>query len=90
MLEGIPAELAREITERASIPTIGIGAGVECDGQVLVMHDVLGLSESFFPRFAKPYAQLWHEASAAATSYIREVRERAFPTLEHSYGNKRP
>jgi 3-methyl-2-oxobutanoate hydroxymethyltransferase len=89
VLEGIPAELAREITERASIPTIGIGAGVECDGQVLVMHDVLGLSESFLPRFAKPYAHLWQEASDAATSYIREVRERAFPTPEHSYDTKR-
>ena len=88
VLEGIPAELAREITERASIPTIGIGAGIECDGQVLVMHDVLGLSESFLPRFAKPYAHLWQEASAAATSYIREVRERAFPTPEHGYGTK--
>jgi 3-methyl-2-oxobutanoate hydroxymethyltransferase len=88
VLEGIPAELAREITEHASIPTIGIGAGVGCDGQVLVMHDVLGLSESFLPRFAKPYANLWQDASAAATSYIREVRERAFPTPEHSYGIK--
>ena len=89
VLEGIPAELAKEITERASIPTIGIGAGIECDGQVLVMHDVLGLSESFLPRFAKPYAHLWQEASVAATSYIREVRERAFPTPEHSYGTER-
>lgn len=88
VLEGIPAELAREITERAAIPTIGIGAGVGCDGQVLVMHDVLGLSESFLPRFAKPYANLWQDASAAATSYIREVRERTFPTPEHSYGLK--
>ena len=88
VLEGIPAELAREITERASIPTIGIGAGVECDGQVLVMHDVLGLSESFLPRFAKPYANLWQGASAAASSYIREVRERAFPTPEHSFDTK--
>ncbi len=88
VLEGIPAELAREITERSGIPTIGIGAGVECDGQVLVMHDVLGLSESFMPRFAKPYANLWQDASAAATSYIREVRGRTFPTPEHSYGLK--
>jgi 3-methyl-2-oxobutanoate hydroxymethyltransferase len=86
VLEGIPADLAREITERSSIPTIGIGAGAACDGQVLVMHDVLGLSESFVPRFAKPYANLWHDASAAATSYIREVRERAFPSAEYSYG----
>jgi 3-methyl-2-oxobutanoate hydroxymethyltransferase len=88
VLEGIPAELAREITERASIPTIGIGAGVDCDGQVLVMHDVLGLSESFLPRFAKPYAHLWQDASAAVTSYVSEVRERAFPASEHSYGAK--
>jgi 3-methyl-2-oxobutanoate hydroxymethyltransferase len=88
VLEGIPVELAREITGSASIPTIGIGAGLECDGQVLVMHDLLGLSESFLPRFAKSYANLWQDASAAATSYIREVRERAFPTPEHSYGSK--
>jgi len=85
VLEGIPSELAREITERATIPTIGIGAGVGCDGQVLVMHDMLGLNESFLPRFAKPFAHLWQDASAAANSYIREVRERAFPAPEHSY-----
>ncbi len=85
VLEGIPAELATEITERAAIPTIGIGAGPNCDGQVLVMHDVLGLTDGFRPRFAKPYANLWREATAAATSYIREVRERAFPADEHSF-----
>ncbi|MBF6558863.1 MAG: 3-methyl-2-oxobutanoate hydroxymethyltransferase [Candidatus Binataceae bacterium] len=89
VLEGIPAELAREITDRAAIPTIGIGAGAACDGQVLVMHDVLGLSEAFVPRFAKPYANLWQDASAAAASYIREVRERAFPAAEHTYGASR-
>ena len=88
VLEGIPAELASEITSRVTIPTIGIGAGPECDGQVLVMHDMLGLSESFVPRFAKPYANLWQDASAAATSYIREVRERSFPTREHCYAAK--
>jgi 3-methyl-2-oxobutanoate hydroxymethyltransferase len=88
VLEGIPAELAAEITNRVTIPTIGIGAGPECDGQVLVMHDVLGLSESFIPRFAKPYANLWQEASAAATSYIREVRDRTFPSREHCYSTK--
>src|ERR1700733_6277512 len=88
VLEGIPAELASEITSRVTIPTIGIGAGPECDGQVLVMHDMLGLSESFIPRFAKPYATLWQEASTAATSYIREVRERNFPTREHCYTAK--
>jgi 3-methyl-2-oxobutanoate hydroxymethyltransferase len=88
VLEGIPVELANEITQRAAIPTIGIGAGPGCDGQVLVMHDLLGLSESFVPRFAKPYANLWRDSAAAATSYIREVRERAFPAAEHCYGLK--
>jgi 3-methyl-2-oxobutanoate hydroxymethyltransferase len=88
VLEGIPADLAQEITEHSAIPTIGIGAGPRCDGQVLVMHDVLGLSESFIPRFAKQYANLWQDAGAAATAYIREVRERAFPAPEHCYGSK--
>jgi 3-methyl-2-oxobutanoate hydroxymethyltransferase len=88
VLEGIPADLAREITASVSVPTIGIGAGPSCDGQVLVMHDVLGLSESFVPRFAKPYANLWHDATAATTAYIRDVRERTFPATEHCYGNK--
>jgi len=88
VLEGIPAELAREITDRSAVPTIGIGAGVGCDGQVLVMHDMLGLSESFRPRFAKPYARLWQDASEATAAYIREVRERNFPGPEHSYGIK--
>ena len=88
VLEGIPADLAQEITEHSAIPTIGIGAGPRCDGQVLVMHDVLGLSESFIPRFAKPYANLWQDAGAAANAYIREVRERVFPAPEHCYGSK--
>jgi len=88
VLEGIPAELAAEISTKLTIPTIGISAGASCDGQVLVMHDVLGLSENFVPRFAKPYAQFWQEASAAASSYIREVRERTFPSPQHWYGSK--
>lgn len=88
VLEGIPAPLAREITAGVSIPTIGIGAGPDCDGQVLVMHDMLGLSSSFVPRFAKSYANLAQEASGAATAYIREVRERSFPGPEHCYGFK--
>jgi 3-methyl-2-oxobutanoate hydroxymethyltransferase len=88
VLEGIPAELAGEITGKLAIPTIGIGASAACDGQVLVMHDMLGLSEAFVPRFAKPYAKLWQEAAAATISYIREVRERTFPTSQHCYGNK--
>ncbi len=85
VIEGVPPSLAREITGELAIPTIGIGAGPGCDGQVLVMHDLLGLSESFIPRFAKPFAKLWREASSAAASYVREVREGAFPAPEHCY-----
>jgi 3-methyl-2-oxobutanoate hydroxymethyltransferase len=88
VLEGIPSDLAAEITGRLAVPTIGIGAGPHCDGQVLVMHDLLGLSESFLPRFAKRYANLWQAASDAASDYLREVRERVFPDTEHSYGRK--
>jgi 3-methyl-2-oxobutanoate hydroxymethyltransferase len=85
VIEGVPPSVAREITARVGIPTIGIGAGVECDGQVLVMHDMLGLSESFKPRFAKSFANLQQEATSAAESYLREVRERSFPAAEHCY-----
>jgi 3-methyl-2-oxobutanoate hydroxymethyltransferase len=88
VLEGIPAPLAREITSMLAVPTIGIGAGADCDGQVLVMHDMLGLSAGFVPRFAKPYASLWNDASAATLAYLREVKEHAFPGPEHSYGLK--
>jgi 3-methyl-2-oxobutanoate hydroxymethyltransferase len=85
VVEGVPPSLAREITGAVAVPTIGIGAGPGCDGQVLVMHDMLGLSESFVPRFAKPFAHLWQDASAAATAYLREVREHSFPAPEHCY-----
>ena len=88
VLEGMPLDLADEITQKSSVPTIGIGAGVGCDGQVLVMHDLLGLTECFSPRFAKAYAALWKEAGAAAASYIREVREETFPGPEHSFGRR--
>jgi 3-methyl-2-oxobutanoate hydroxymethyltransferase len=88
VLEGIPSDLAAEITGRLAVPTIGIGAGPHCDGQVLVMHDLLGLSESFLPRFAKRYANLWQTASDAAGDYLREVRSRTFPDADHSYGRK--
>jgi 3-methyl-2-oxobutanoate hydroxymethyltransferase len=89
VLEGIPTTLAHEITAELSVPTIGIGAGPDCSGQVLVMHDMLGLSPSFVPRFAKPYANLWQEALAASVAYCREVRERIFPAPEHCYGLKK-
>ncbi len=81
----MPPELAQEITGKAGVPTIGIGAGPDCDGQVLVMHDLLGLSGCAAPRFAKPYLNLWEEVSGATLSYVREVRERAFPGPEHCY-----
>ena len=89
VLEGMPASLAREITASASVPTIGIGAGPGCDGQVLVMHDLLGLGESCPPRFAKPLAKLREEAAAAVAAYVREVRERVFPGPEHCYSEPR-
>ena len=88
VLEGIPAPLAHEITAMVTVPTIGIGAGADCDGQVLVMHDMLGLTSGFRPRFAKAYANLWQDASAATVAYLREVREHNFPGPEHSYGLK--
>lgn len=84
VLEGIPAELGREVTERLDIPTIGIGAGVDCDGQVLVMHDLLGLND-WTPSFVKQYANLGALASQAARAYADEVRHRKFPDAKHSY-----
>lgn len=85
VLEGIPAALAAEITAELSIPTIGIGAGPECDGQVLVIHDILGLCEKYAPKFVKRYADLAPVISDAVTSYVEEVRSGAFPTKEHSF-----
>jgi 3-methyl-2-oxobutanoate hydroxymethyltransferase len=89
VVEGVPPSLAREITASVEVPTIGIGAGPHCDGQVLVMHDMLGLNDSFVPRFAKPFAHLWDNAAAAATAYVREVKEHAFPSPEHCYSENR-
>jgi 3-methyl-2-oxobutanoate hydroxymethyltransferase len=86
VLEGIPSSLAAEITQAVQIPTIGIGAGVACDGQVLVMHDLLGLDDGFKPRFVKRYAELAAPIRAAFQSYADEVRARAFPTEAQSFG----
>ncbi len=85
VLEAVPAGLAREITEELSIPTIGIGAGPHCDGQVLVYHDVLGIFQEFKPKFVKRYANLREQVIDAVRSYVSEVRERKFPDEEHSY-----
>jgi len=85
VLEGIPLDLAAEITERLTIPTIGIGAGPHCDGQILVLHDVLGLCDRYAPKFSKRYADLWTTASDAIAAYAGEVRSGAFPTTAHSF-----
>jgi 3-methyl-2-oxobutanoate hydroxymethyltransferase len=84
VLEGMPAALAAEITATLSIPTIGIGAGVDCDGQVLVMHDMLGLND-WTPSFVKQYADLGAAAHRAARAFAEEVADAKFPDAEHSY-----
>ena len=85
VLEGMPVGLAQEITGQLSIPTIGIGAGVDCDGQVLVLHDMLGLFDDFTPKFVKQYADLKTATAAAVKDFIGEVKGRRFPAEEHSF-----
>jgi len=85
VLEGMPLDLADEITRRLTIPTIGIGAGVGCDGQVLVIHDMLGLFDDFTPKFVKRYADLKTVILDAVKTYISDVKEKKFPTEEHSF-----
>ncbi len=84
VLESIPAELARRVTAELSIPTIGIGAGPHCDGQVLVSYDAFGLSRGSVPRFVKQYADLGAAMTEAARAYIEDVRSGAFPAAVHS------
>ena len=84
VLESVPARLAEYISKQISIPTIGIGAGAGCDGQVLVTHDLLGLFERFTPRFVKQYAKLHEEMNKAFTDYIDDVESRRFPAVEHT------
>ena len=85
VLEGIPSKLAARITEQLAIPTIGIGAGPACDGQVLVIHDILGLCEKYSPKFVKRYADLGPVITEASRQYVSEVKEGLFPTEEHSF-----
>lgn len=85
VLEKVPVGLAARITQRLTIPTIGIGAGVQCDGQVLVLDDMLGLFTDFRPKFVKRYAELGKTAAEAIADYAAEVRSRAFPAAEHSF-----
>jgi 3-methyl-2-oxobutanoate hydroxymethyltransferase len=87
VLEGIPANLAAEITAELSIPTIGIGAGVACDGQVLVLYDLLGLYEDIKPRFVKQYMSGGANIRAALEQYAQEVREGQFPGPEHGFSS---
>jgi 3-methyl-2-oxobutanoate hydroxymethyltransferase len=85
VLEAIPAELAKTITEQVAIPTIGIGAGLHCDGQVLVLYDLLGLFDEFVPKFVKPYAHLKTDALNALRRYKEEVEQGKFPSDSQSY-----
>jgi len=85
VLEAVPAEVAARITESLSVPTIGIGSGRGCDGQVLVFHDLLGLYEGKAPRFVKQYADLAAETKSALERYAADVRSGAFPSDEHTY-----
>jgi 3-methyl-2-oxobutanoate hydroxymethyltransferase len=85
VLEAIPAELAKHITEQLTIPTIGIGAGPHCDGQILVLYDLLGLFDDFVPKFVKPYAHLKADALQALRRYKEEVEQGKFPNDHESY-----
>lgn len=87
VLEGIPMDLAQRITAAVDIPTIGIGAGPHCDGQVLVCYDLLGLTPNLRPKFVKRYAEFFEEGVAAARRYRDEVRAGVFPSEEFSFGN---
>jgi len=86
VLEKIPAKLAKQVTEQLSIPTIGIGAGVDCDGQVLVIHDMLGMNKGFNPRFLRRYADVHGVMTNAIHQYISDVKEKDFPNKDEQYG----
>ncbi len=85
VLEAIPAPIAEKITQSLSIPTIGIGAGIHCDGQVLVTHDMVGLFDRFVPKFVKQYANISETVSAAIAEYIEDVQKGNFPEEKHSF-----
>ena len=90
VLEMVPAELAAEVSAALRIPTIGIGAGIDCDGQVLVCNDLLGFDMGFSPKFLKRYAELEHPITDAVGRYVKEVRDGTFPAPEHSFHRKNP
>ena len=86
VLEKLPAELGARITAEISVPTIGIGAGPDCDGQVLVVDDMLGLFSDFQPKFVRRYAELGQDVARAVAAYAADVRQGVFPGPEHSFG----
>jgi 3-methyl-2-oxobutanoate hydroxymethyltransferase len=85
VVECVPADIARNLTAALKVPTIGIGAGAGCDGQILVTHDMLGLYQELQPRFVKQYAELGRDMLTAVEEYCREVREGTFPSSEHEF-----
>ncbi len=90
VLEGLPADLGRRITETVDIPTIGIGAGPYCDGQVLVCYDFLGMYRDIQPKFVKQFAELGNAVVEATQAYVQEVRDGSFPSAQHSFGMAKP
>ena len=90
VLEKVPAVMADRITEEVAIPTIGIGASAGCDGQILVVDDMLGLFTAFKPKFVKRYADLGTQGEAAIAAYADEVRARQFPADEHTFAAEQP
>lgn len=88
VLEAIPGKLAKIISEKISIPTIGIGAGKDCDGQVLVINDLLGMYSEFTPKFAKKYTNLKDEITTSVGQYIDEVKHGSFPEDKHTFSIK--
>jgi len=85
VLEGIPSPISAKITQALDIPTIGIGAGPSCDGQILVLHDMLGINNRFLPKFVKKYADIAGLANQGLADYIKEVREGSFPSEDYEY-----
>ena len=85
VLEKIPAKLAKKVTEKLNIPVIGIGAGVDVDGQVLVLHDMLGMTHEFNPRFLRRYLNLFEEINTAIQNYAKDVKDKKFPNEEEKY-----
>ncbi|KPA10061.1 3-methyl-2-oxobutanoate hydroxymethyltransferase [Candidatus Magnetomorum sp. HK-1] len=85
VLEGIPSDISTKITQTLAIPTIGIGAGLNCDGQILVFHDMLGLNDRKLPKFVKQYDLLGKRITTAVENYCQDVREKKFPEPEHCY-----